>query len=74
MSITKFSLAETPGNGGLSTTYTLTKGLQPVRLTATGGLPDLFKLKGSSFQAFDAGCSTQTVRCSSLSVALSAIN
>ena len=74
MSITKFSLAETPGNGGLSTTYTLTKGSQPVRLTATGGLPDLFKLNGSSFQAFDAGCSTQTVRCSSLSVALSAIN
>ena len=74
MSITKFSLTETPGNGGLSTTYTLTKGLQPVVLNAAGGLPDLFKLNGSVFQAFDAGCSTQTVRCSSLSASLSAIN
>jgi hypothetical protein len=74
MSITKFSLTETPGNGGLSTTYTLTKGLQPVVLNAAGGLPDLFKLNGSVFQAFDAGCSTQTIRCSSLSASLSAIN
>lgn len=74
MSITKFSLTETPSNGGLSTTYTLTKGLQPVVLNAAGGLPDLFKLNGSVFQAFDAGCSTQTVRCSSLSASLSAIN
>lgn len=76
MSITKFALSETTGNGGLSTTYTLTKGLQPVVLNAptTGGLPDLFKLNAGVFQAFDAGCSTQTTRCSSLSATLSSIN
>jgi len=75
MSITKFNLSETPGNGGLSTTYTLTKGLQPMVLTSqTGGLPDLFKLNAGVFQAFDAGCSTQTTRCSSLSATLSSIN
>lgn len=74
MSITKFTLSETPGNGGLSTTYTLTKGLQPVVLNSQSGLPDLFKLNSGVLQAFDAGCSTQTTRCSSLSASLASIN
>lgn len=76
MTITKFTLSETPSNGGLSTIYALTKGQQPIVLSApvSDGLPDLFKLNAGVFQAFDAGCSTQTVRCNNLSAALSSIN